>query len=71
VSHDFELGKNVICEEPTVKFQICNGRTGQEVELRHRAKFFWNCSNRGRDMAIFSIYQNGGRPSLIFGITNF
>jgi len=38
--------------------QICNGPNGQTVtraELRHRAKFCWNCC---RDMAIF---QTGGR----------
>jgi len=32
------------------------------AKLRHRAKFGRNRSNRGRDMAIFGFFQNGGRP---------
>ena len=30
--------------------------------LRRRAKFGRNRSNRGRDMAIFRVFQDGGRP---------
>ena len=32
------------------------------AELRRLAKFRRNRSNRGRDMAIFRFFQDGGRP---------
>jgi len=31
--------------------------TAKSVELRHRAKFYRNRSNRGRDMAIFRFFK--------------
>jgi len=34
----------------------------KRVELRRHAKFGQNRSNRGRDMAIFGFFQDGGRP---------
>ena len=34
----------------------------KRVELRHRAKFRRHRSNRGRDMAIFRFFQDGGSP---------
>jgi len=34
----------------------------KSVELRRRAKFCRNRSNRGRDMTIFRFFQDGGRP---------
>jgi len=34
---------------------------GQEGDLHHCAKFGGDQSNRCRDMAIFSIFQDGGR----------
>ena len=40
--------------------------TLKRVELHHHAKFRRNRSNRGRDMAIFSIFQDGGRSDLGF-----
>ena len=33
-----------------------------DVELHYCAKFGQNRSNRGRDMAIFRFFQDGGRP---------
>ena len=51
------------------KFQIFNGCDAQEVELRLSAKFCRNRSNRGWDMAIFAIFQNGGRPPSWIGLT--
>jgi len=39
-----------------------NRRAAQRVELRHCAKFRRHRSNRGRDMAIFRFFQDGGRP---------
>jgi len=39
------------------------GQTATRAELRHRARFRRNRSNRGRDMAIF---QDGGRRHLGF-----
>jgi len=47
-------------------FKFFNGRGGQVVELRHRAKFSRNLLNRVRDMAIFRFFQDGGcSPSWI------
>ena len=34
----------------------------KRVELHQRAKSRQNRSNRGRDMSIFRLFQDGGRP---------
>ena len=38
----------------------------QRVKMHHRAKFRGNRSNRSWDLAIFSIFQDGGRRHLWF-----
>ena len=44
----------------------------KRVEMRRRAKFGRNRSNRGRNMAIFSIFQDGGYRYLgFFKFENF
>jgi len=40
--------------------------TVKKDKLRHCAKFRQNRLNRGRDMAIFSIFQGGGAAILNF-----
>ena len=45
-----------------LKILAFNGRTAQEVEICRHANFGRNRSNRGRDMAIFGFFQDGGRP---------
>ena len=49
-----------ILEFPNFKFLTVG--TVKRVELRHRAKFCRNRSNRGRDVAIFRFFLDGGRP---------
>jgi len=44
-------------------FKFLTVRAEKRVELRHLAKFPRNRSNRGRDMAIFQFFQDGGRPT--------
>ena len=49
-----------------VKFEIFNGWTAQEGNLRRLAKFGRNRLNNGRDIAIFRFFQDGGHaPSWI------
>ena len=50
-------------------FTFATVGTVKSAELRHYAKFCRNRSNRGRAIAFFSIFQNGGRRYLEF--TNF
>ena len=45
------------------KFQFLTVGTVDRVELHRRAKFRQNRSNRGRDITIFRLVQDGGRPS--------
>jgi len=43
-------------------FKFVTVRTVKRVELRQRANFRRNCSNRDWNMAIFRFFQDGGRP---------
>jgi len=56
----FKIVATTILEFPNFKFLTVG--TVKRVELRHRAKFCRNCSNRGRDVAIFRFFLDGGRP---------
>ena len=47
-------------------FNFSTVRTVKRVELHHYAKFCRNRSNRGRDIAIFSNFQDGGRRHVGF-----
>jgi len=49
-----------------LKFQIFNGRYGQEVELHQHAKFCQNWLNRGRHMAIFRFSKMAAAAILDF-----
>ena len=53
------------------KFQIFNSRAAQEAELRRRAKFGRNRSNRGRDMVILRFFKIAAAAILDFQISNF
>jgi len=53
------------------KFLIFNGLLAQEVEMRVRAKFGPNRSNRGRDIAIFRFSRWRPPPSWMFKILIF
>jgi len=44
------------------KFQILTVGTVKRVELHQRANLRQNRLNRGRNMAIFRFFQDGGRP---------
>jgi len=46
------------------KFEILTVDSLWGASLRHRAKFHQNRSNRYRDIAIFVIFQDGGRRYL-------
>ena len=43
-------------------FKFLTVKTVKRVELHQRAKFGQNRLNRGRDMAIFRFFEDGGRP---------
>ena len=43
-------------------FKFLTVGTVKRFEMLHHAKFGQNMLNSGRDMAIFSIFQDGGRP---------
>ena len=45
-----------------LNFKFVTVRAVKSVELRHRAIFCGNRSNRGWGMAIFRIFQDGSRP---------
>ena len=55
-----------------VKFEIFNGRAVKRSILHERAKFYKDRSNRYGDIAIFVIFQDGGRRHFGFSeIRNF
>ena len=55
-----------------VKFEFFNGRSGWGQILHHRTKFYGDRSNRYGDIAIFVIFQDGGRRHFGFSeIRNF
>jgi len=43
-------------------FKFLTIGTVKRFEMHHRAKLRQNRLNRGRDMAIFQFFQDGGRP---------
>jgi len=47
------------CHFAFLKFQTFNGRTAQEGRTASPCQ---NWSNRGRDVAFFGFFQDGGRP---------
>ena len=56
----FKMAAAAILDFANFKFLTVG--TLKRAELRRRAKFGRNRSKGGRDMAIFSIFQDGGRP---------
>jgi len=61
---DIVIFKLLGCRPPrpwiSLDLKFVTDQTVTRAELRPRAKFRWNRWNCGRDMAIFSIFQNGG-----------
>ena len=56
----FKMAAAVILDFSNLKFLMV-GRL-KKADLHRRAKFGRNRSNRGRDMAIFQFFQDGGCP---------
>jgi len=62
-----------VCLGPWISLDLkfVTGQTVTRAELRHRAKFSQNRSNRGRDMAIIRFSRWRRPPSWICKILNF